>query len=436
MELQCARCHDSPYHSTKQKDLYALSAMLARKAVTVPKTSTVSPGFFRYKNKGRESLIQVTLKPGEPVPPRWPFDDTVVKLSAADLQQLVRKSDDTREQLAAYLTAPQNERFAQVAVNRIWKRLLGAGMVEPAFDWEGRVASHPELLHWLAHDFVAHDYDLKHIVKRILTSEVYQRQGTGRNLAAPPEKRFFNAPERRRLTAEQVVDSLFAALETPIEVEEITFDPEGKRPANTMINLGAPSRAWMFTSLSNERDRPSLSLPRAQMVIDVLEAFGWTAARQNPRTDRETEPTVLQPGVLANSVMVSWLTRASYESRLAQLAVEAKSPEELVDSLFLRILSRSPSPAEKTLLVTSLSNGFADRLVPPDEVKLPEPPTRLGRVSWSNHLVAEANSIKLEMERRARAGSPPDPRLHSPWRETYEDAVWSIINTPEFVWMP
>jgi hypothetical protein len=298
------------------------------------------------------------------------------------------------------------------------------------------VASHPELLQWLAHDFVAHGYDLKHVVKRILTSEVYQRQGTGRNLAAAPEKRFFNAPERRRLTAEQVVDSLFAALETPIEVEEITFDPEGKRPANTMINLGVPSRAWMFTSLSNERDRPSLSLPRAQMVIDVLEAFGWTATRQNPRTDRETEPTVLQPGVLANSVMVSWLTRASYESRLAQLAVEAKSPEELIDTLFLRILSRSPSAEEKTILVNALSIGFADRLIPPEEVKLPEPPTRLGRVSWSNHLVSEANSIKIEMERRARSGSPPDPRLRTSWRETYEDAVWSIMNTPEFVWMP
>jgi hypothetical protein len=51
----------------------------------------------------------------------------------------------------------------------------------------------------------------------------------------------------------------------------------------------------MLVSLSNERDRPSLTLPRAAIVIEVLEAFGWTAARQTPKTDRETAPNVLQP---------------------------------------------------------------------------------------------------------------------------------------------
>ena len=58
-------------------------------------------------------------------------------------------------------------------------------------------------------------------------------------LAAQPEKRFFVASERRRMTAEQVVDSLFAATGQRIEVEEITFDPEAKRPASSMISLAS-----------------------------------------------------------------------------------------------------------------------------------------------------------------------------------------------------
>ncbi len=347
VELQCARCHDSPYHSTKQHDLFSLAAMLARKPVTVPKTSTVSAGFFE-KNKARESLIKVTLQPGEPIAPQWPFAGITGDLDDGSLTVLLQHADDPRERLAAYFTAPQNERFAKVTVNRIWKRLIGAGFVEPAHDWEGRVASHPELLAWLAQEFVAHDYDVKYLVRLILTSQTYQRAGTGRNLIADAEKRFFAAPERRRLTAEQVVDSLFATTQQPIDVEEITFDPDARRPASTMISLGHPNRAWMFASLSNERDRPSLSLPRAQAVADVLEAFGWTGSRQNPRTDRESDPTVLQPGVLANSTVVTWVSRASADSELARLALAAKTPDELVDSVFLRVLSRLPSDAERT----------------------------------------------------------------------------------------
>ncbi len=434
IELQCARCHDSPFHTTLQRDLYSLAALFERKAVTVPKSSTVPAAFFA--NKGRESLIKVTLKPGESIKPAWPFAETTGCADGPEIDALMQSPDDPRERLAALITAPQNTRFARVMVNRVWRRLIGAGFVEPVQDWEGSEPSHPELLDWLAREFVAHDYDLKHLARLILTSRVYQRAATGWNLKAAPAQRYFAAPERRRLTAEQVVDSLFAASGKPIEVEEITFDPDGRYPATTMISLGFPSRAWMFSSLSNERDRPSLSLPRAQAVADVLEAFGWTGSRQNPRTDRESDPNVLQPGVLANSVVSVWITRASQDSVLANLAVDAASPGALVDSLFLRFLSRPPTDSERVLFVERLAEGFDGRVLPASEVVLPEPPPPLSRVTWSNHLTAEANSIKIEMEHRARAGRPADPRLRSEWREVFEDAVWSLVNDPEFVWVP
>ncbi|MCA9206540.1 MAG: hypothetical protein KDA59_25980, partial [Planctomycetales bacterium] len=70
------------------------------------------------------------------------------------------------------------------------------------------------------------------------------------------------------------------------------------------------------------------------------------------------------------------------------------------------------------------------------EVTMPEPIEPLPRVTWSNHLRSEANSIALEMEERARRGPPADPRLRVQWREVYEDVVWSVINLREFVWMP
>jgi hypothetical protein len=434
IELQCARCHDSPYHSSKQADLYGLAAMLERKAVTVPKTSMVPAAFF--EKKARESLIKATLKPGELVQPGWAFGESTGVRDDSALEAFVQNPKDTRERFAALLSGPQNKRFAEVVVNRVWRRFIGAGFVEPVADWEGHPSSHPELMDWLARDFISHGYDLKHLTRTILTAQVYQRAATGSNLTAGAELRFFNAPERRRLSAEQIVDTLHAAAGRPMEIEEITFDPTGRRGEGKRINLGTPTRAWMLANLTNERDRPSLSLPYAQRVVDVLEAFGWNGARQASRTDREVAPNVLQPGVLANGALSMSLTRATLGSPLAQLAVDATRCEELAEATFMRFLNRRPSSAEALPFVKALQEGFEERLVPAEQVVAPELPPPLPRVTWFNHLNSEATTIALENEKRARRGPPPDPRLKAPWREKFEDMVWSLVNTREFVWMP
>ena len=434
VELQCARCHDSPYHSTKQKDLYSLAAMLDRKAITVPKSSMVPVAFFEKKD--RESLIKATLKPNEQIKAEWSFAEVCDANDDEAIDSLMQDPKDSRERLAALITGPQNARFSRVAVNRIWRKLMGAGMVEPPQDWEGKTPSHPELLDWLADEFVLHGYDVKYLLRLILTSQTYQRQAEGYNLAAEPQLRFFNAPDRRRLTAEQVVDSMYAASGATIDVEELTFDPDGRRAASNRLTLGFAKRAWMLVSLNNERDRPSLTLPRAQAIDDVLSAFGWSGARQMPRTDRELSPNVLQPGVLANGTLSTWLTSASYKSALAQLAIDAKSPESLVESLFLRFLGRFPTAAERVSFGNTLATGFDDRLVSPDKIELPNLQPILPKVTWSNHLVPEATTIQNENERRARNGLPSDPRLEPQWRENFEDIVWSLVNDREFVWIP
>src|SRR5204862_3879882 len=118
-------------------------------------------------------------------------------------------------------------------------------------------------------------YDLRKLARLIMTSRVYQRAAPGQNLKAAAEQRFFAAPEPRRLAAEQVVAALFAASGQSMQVEEMNLDLTATRDIKDFVSMGAPRRAWMFASLSNERDRPSISLPRAQAVVDVLEAFGW-----------------------------------------------------------------------------------------------------------------------------------------------------------------
>lgn len=432
MEMQCARCHDAPFHAITQKELFQISAMLDRKTLVLPKSSTVPAGFF--EKKSRESLIKASLKPNQKIEPSWPFTEIAPDVVPAGW--LLQK-DDNREKLAAIITSPENKRFTKVMVNRFWKKLMGAGLVEPAFDWENKNASHPELLEWLAHELVANGFQSKQVIRLIMNSHAYQREAVGKNLASTAEKRYFLAPDRRRLSAEQVVDTLFAASGRKIRVEEITFDSDSRQNAGVMLNLGVPKRAWEFTSLSNERDRPSLALPRAQAVIDVLEAFGWRGARQNPLTDREEAAHLLQPAILANGTLATWISRLTPEDGLTRLAVEAGNPIQIADDMYLQFLGRYPTDPERENVRKMLEPGFATRVN--RQVANPEIPVnlpRLPRISWTNHLVEEATQIKLEMEKRAKAGDAPTARLDPSWRERMEDVAWALFNLPEFVWIP
>jgi len=421
MQLKCARCHDAPFHDFLQSDLFSLAAMLGRGPQAVPATSSIPA-----ESLGRSSLVEVTLKPGEKVGPAWPFPKIVAEEFPTDL---LRDPEDPRERLAALITSPHNQRFARVVVNRLWHRYLGHGLVEPLDDWDGTKPTNPQLLDFLAREFITHDYDLKHVARLILTSQTYQREVSGNERVVP------ELPVRRRLAAEQIVDSLFTAAGKTLRSEELNIDVDSARPYTVSLNLGAARRGWNFTSMSNERDRPSLALPYAQSIIDVLESFGWRASRQSPLTVRDQDPSVLQPAVLSNGTMIRRVTALSDDSIFTALALKDQPVERLVADVFQQVLTRPPTAYETEVFTDLLKEGYESRRVPGAK---PAPPPRLERsgVSWTNHLSEEANRIQIERERQVRDGDPPSPRLQSDWRERMEDMIWTLINTPEFIFVP
>lgn len=427
VEMKCARCHDAPAHASTQQDLFELAALLQTKALEVPKTSSVP--MDKLHEGGRQPLIQITLQPGSKVEPKWPFEDFV---SPAVGESLAEDPKNPRDVLAALITAPQNERFPQVIVNRLWQQFMGRGIVEPVEDWEKGKPTHPELLAWLAREFVRGGYSLKNISRVILNSHAYQR-ATDPALTAPSP--IYAAPAPRRLAAEQIVDSLFAATGKPMKTEEVSLDIDGRRDLKNSISLGQPTRAWMFASTSNERDRPSLSLPRIQAVCDLLEAFGWRPTRQDPASTRDTDPNALQPAILGNGTVAVWLTRLSEDHGITQLALQDLPLDQFLDTLFLRLLTRLPTAEERRLYSEHLARGYEQRRLPYQ----PPAPTQRYRpkyVTWTNHLDPVANALRVEEEAAARRGDDPSPRLDPDWRLRLEDALWSLLNAPEWVFAP
>src|SRR5262249_35281864 len=103
---------------------------------------------------------------GRPLPPAA-FDGPELALTAPG---------DRRAFLADWLTAPQNPYFPRAAVNGVWKRLMGRGLVEPVDDMRlTNPATNEPLLQTLTQDFIRHNFDLKHLIRTILFSRAYQR---------------------------------------------------------------------------------------------------------------------------------------------------------------------------------------------------------------------------------------------------------------------
>ncbi|MFM7057023.1 MAG: DUF1553 domain-containing protein [Planctomycetota bacterium] len=432
--LKCARCHDSPVNDFSQQQLFAMAALLNKAPVPVPPTSSVP----KRPDGTRSPLITVSIEPGTAVDPAWPFGKREhaagagTATAATELwDALLRNPADTREQLALHLTHPTQSNFAQVITNRLWTRLFGRGLMPDPEDWNSGTSDHAALLEQLAAHHMASGYDLRASARLMLNTAAWQRTTAPED---SPVARHFGAQFLRRMTAEQLLDSLYTAAGKTFDAEMLTLDPEGRRPDDSFLNLGLPSRAWHLCSLSNERDRPALALPVAQSLIDLLTVFGWRDSRPFSATTRDDQATVLQPLTLANGNAGHRLVQLSDNTVLTELALAATTPRQLTEQLFQRVLGREPSASELQQFSAELAEGFADRVVPGAK---PHPArAKRNSVSWSNHLNAAATRQKHEQEQAAQLGDPPTERLTESWRTTAEDVLWVLLNSPEFAFVP
>jgi hypothetical protein len=143
-------------------------------------------------------------KKGEPVGPGIP----------SHLPALVSKQPTNRLELARWLVHPQNPLTARVTVNRLWQTVFGAGLVRTSEDFgsRGDLPSHPELLDWLAREFIRTGWDVKRMMKLLVTSATYRQDSrlAAELRAIDPENRLFARGPRYRLPAEMIRDQALA----------------------------------------------------------------------------------------------------------------------------------------------------------------------------------------------------------------------------------
>jgi len=313
-QLNCAQCHNHPFERWTQDDYYDWAALFARVDYEIKENKQTDEN---DKNEFKGDQI-VRLKPeGTLINPRHGQPATMRFLGGE--KPRIEGERDELEALADWISA--SPLFVNMQVNRVWFHLFGRGLVDPVDDFRASSpAAHPELLEALSETFVESGYDLRHLVRRIMRSRVYQLSSEPNETNAD-DAQFFSRASVRRLSAEQVVDSLSKALAVPLKLDGF---PEGTR----LVQV--PEGRKHYKPLRSEVDRFAATFGKPPRLV----------ASECERSDEVAMPQVFQ---LMSGPLVQEML-ASEKSRVGQWA--ASEGQGWIEDMSWAILSRAPTQAE------------------------------------------------------------------------------------------
>ncbi|HEV3437324.1 MAG TPA: DUF1549 domain-containing protein [Gemmata sp.] len=306
--IGCARCHNHPLERYTQDDFYHFAAYFSRIKLE-RKDSKMGPTILKVGHPDQNQNQN-------PVGVNQPRTGTFMKPQPLDRSSNeVKPTDDPRAMLAKWITDPNNEYFTGAMVNRIWQHYMGVGLVEPVDDLRAtNPPTNPELWKALNREFVERKLDLRALMRPILNSRAYRLSSATRP-GNETDARFYSHYYARRLSAEVMLDAICETTGVP---ERFEGYPVGVRavqvpdPTATSYFLRTFGRSERVTACACERGG-DVSLPQ------VLHLIGGEATAK------------VQNGN-------GWLAK--------QLKDE-KDDDKLLETLFLRTVSRKPTSAER-----------------------------------------------------------------------------------------
>ena len=299
--LQCAKCHHHPFEKYSQADYYSFAAFFSR----VGNKNSQEFGLF-----GRETVVMVKST-GDV---RHPRTGQTLKPKPLDGEESDHELD-RRIPLAEWLTSPDNREFAKSVANRYVGYLLGRGLVEPVDDMRAtNPPTNPAMLEALADHLVENDFDLKQLIRVIMSSRLYQLSShpTAENVA---DSKFYSHYKVKRLSAEPLLDAVDQVTGTPTKFKGLPAGtraieiPDGEYPNYFLTTFGKPKRA----SVCECERMPDESLGQALHTING--------------------------DIVANKI-------ADKNGRIAKLLATDRSDEDLIAEVYKVTLCRSPSAPE------------------------------------------------------------------------------------------
>lgn len=313
-------------------------------------------------------------QPGEVVEPDVP----------AMFPRLPEGAPRNRLGLASWLTDPANPLVARVTVNRLWKQFFGTGLVKTLGDFgtQGERPSHPELLDWLAADFVEGGWDLKRLQRKIVASATYRQSSRddGRHRERDPGNRLLTRAPRFRLSAEEVRDATLAAsglLSRQIGGPSVM-------PAQPGGYLSSIGKSWDESSGASRYRRGLYTFWRRTMLYPTFQIFD-APSREFCSVSRPRTNTPLQALVTLNDPAFVEAGRAFGE----RVFRDGGSQREKLARAFRFATSRWPTPSELSLLEQSLAEQRDHYLRQPGEaakflgIDGPVPEDAGDRAAWA-----------------------------------------------------
>jgi hypothetical protein len=314
MRIQCAQCHNHPFDRWTMNDYYSFAAFFAqvgRKPGDDPRETVI---FDRPDGEVKHLVTGAAMKP---------------KFLGGQSPEI--KDKTRREVLAQWLTSPENPYFARNLANMIWAHFVGRGIIEPVDD--ARVSNPPsnaQLLEALTHKLVEYKYDFKRMVRDICNSRTYQLS-TRPNETNASDERNFSKAAIRRIRAEVLLDCISEVTETQDKFNGL---PRGAHA----VQIADGNTANYF-----------------------LTTFGRASRTTVCSCEVKTDPNLSQALHLLNGNTVQ--NKVEQGGLVKKMLKAGKTPDEIINDLYLRCFSRTPTESEKNRLKEFLTDGKKTELI-------------------------------------------------------------------------
>jgi len=357
LRIGCARCHNHPFDRWTMDDYYQFAALFARIDYRILENNR-RDRFDGHEFVGEQVVFQkrdgelIHPRTGQPARPRLLGNPAPLPMEA-----------DRLGAIAQWIADPDNPFFAAAQVNRVWKHLMGRGLVEPNDDMSlNNPPSHPEVLAWLVEDFRRQGGRLKPLVRRIMTSRTYQaasQPAEGHSANSAEAESYHAQAIIRPLTAEELLDACSQVCAVPVAFQGY---PAGLR-AQQLPALPLPAR--------RSADRPAERF---------LKTFGKPDRLLTCECERHTDPHLLQAfQLLSGDLVHQMLTEPN--NRLGLLLRSGRKDQEILTELYLAALCRYPTAEEQHRLLRYVGQA-------PDR-----------RAAWEDVLWAIINSKEFLLRR-------------------------------------